>query len=150
MMSKVLELIVLLAILGVLIYVGVKVVPTIGVINTQSMQDIVKDIQGIVKDQDIIKELAVCVIAVEPTNPVYHNLPTTTTQLVCDGPLGAFRGNNSSLGELYADGWSLIQVVDPSIEITEQKEINEGKEKTVVELKRRAYAAIYLERVRPR
>ena len=143
----------LFTILGTLIYFGVEVVPTIGAINTQSRQELVKEIldivkeQDIIKEQDIVKDLAVCVIDAEPlNNKVYYNLPILVTQLVCDGPIASSRGKHSSLAELYGDGWSLLQIVDPSIEITEQKEISKGKEKTRVEQKRRAYVAIYLER----
>lgn len=139
MISKILELIVLLAILGALIYLGMMVVPTIGVINTQSRQDIIKDIQDIVKDQDVVKDIAVCIIDPKlPNNPVYYNLPTVVTQLVCDGPLGISMEINTTLDKLYADGWSLVQIIDPSIEITQGEQ------------KHRSRPAIYLERTKPR
>lgn len=132
MISKILELIVLLAILGALIYLGMMVVPTIGVINTQSRQDIVKD-------QDVVKDIAVCIIDPKlPNNPVYYNLPTVVTQLVCDGPLGISMEINTTLDKLYADGWSLVQIIDPSIEITQGEQ------------KHRSRPAIYLERTKPR
>ncbi len=54
-------------------------------------------------------EITVCIVQSKAKTPVYYNLPTTNTLLICDG----FDELNKSptMKNMYADGWKLLHVV---------------------------------------
>ena len=53
-------------------------------------------------------DLVACIVAPIPNNPTYNGMATTITKLKCEFTRNDFY---PSLGELYKQGWRLIEVV---------------------------------------
>lgn len=60
-------------------------------------------------------EITACIVDdAIPNNPVYYYLPTTGSKLRCemDDP-----DYHPTLQDLYADGWRLVEIVDPKVKL---------------------------------
>ncbi len=60
-------------------------------------------------------EVTACIVDdAIPNNPVYYYLPTTGSKLRCemDDP-----DYHPTLQDLYADGWRLVEIVDPKVKL---------------------------------
>ena len=123
-LRKVSEIAVLIVLVGGFVYMGVSALQRDHLSTSGDNAQLARNLN---------KDIAVCIIDPKiQANPVYHNLPTLTTHLTCDGAIA--NNGKTTLTELYENKWSLIQMIDPSIMIS------------VGNNNRRAYPALYLER----